>query len=126
MYKQGNIWWCKIPRPGQKPFYQSLGKDKKLAKAIEAKLRTEIHEGKFFEKKKGEFLTVVDLLDIYRDRYAKSNKGSISLKTDVYYGRQLCRKMGGLFLNEVTPELIEGYMDNRRVDGVGESQFIMS
>jgi integrase len=120
MYKRGNVYWCKITRPNQKPLFQSLGPDRKLAKAIEAKLRLEIHEGKFFDKQIGENLSISDLLDIYYERYAKSNKGTESLRTDHYLSKRLIRYLGNLFLNEVTPGVIEEYMNKRRFDGVGD------
>ena len=120
MYKRGDVYWCKISRPGQKPISQSLGKDKKLAKVIEAKLRAEIHEGKFFDIKEGEYLTVANLLGIYDERHAKSHKNSKSCKSDFYLAVSLNRCLGNLFLNEVTPKKIEAYMDARRIDGVSD------
>ncbi|MFQ5443034.1 MAG: hypothetical protein ACE5EK_00315, partial [Nitrospinales bacterium] len=89
MYKRGNVYWCKIALPGRKPLYQSLGKNKKLAKTLEAKIRTEIQEGKFFEKNEGEYLPVSGLLDMYRVRHAEPNKKPESLKTDHYLGKRI-------------------------------------
>lgn len=118
MYKQGSVWWCKISRSGQKPIYQSLGKDKKLAKAIEAKLRAEIHEGTFFDKEKGKYLTVAGLLDIYRERHAERHKKPDSCTRDHYMGKTLLRFLGRYFLNEITPGIIEEYMTMRKSEGV--------
>jgi integrase len=118
MYKRGNVYWCKITLPGRKPLCQSLGKNKKLAKALEAKIRADIHEGKFFEKNEGEYLTVADLLDMYRVRHAEPNKKPESLKTDRYLGKRINEFFGALFLAEVTPGRIEDYMVKRRADGV--------
>jgi integrase len=120
MYKRGNVYWCKITLPGRKPVYQSLGKNKKLAKTLEAKIRADIHEGKFFEKNEGEYLTVAGLLDMYRSRYAKPNKKPESLKTDHYLGKRINEFFGALFLTEVTPGKIEDYMVKRRADGVSD------
>ncbi|MFQ5716752.1 MAG: tyrosine-type recombinase/integrase, partial [Nitrospinales bacterium] len=109
---------CKIALPGRKPLYQSLGKNKKLAKALEAKIRADIHEGKFFEKNEGEYLTVAGLLDMYRVRHAEPNKKPESLRTDRFLGIRINEFFGKLFLKEVTPGRIEGYMVKRRADGV--------
>jgi len=122
MYKRGNVYWCKITVPGRKkPICKSLGKDKKLAKAIEAKIRAEVQEGKFFEKREGEYLTVAGLLEMYRERYAKPNKKPTSLKTDHYLGKKINEFFGEFLLPEVTPGKIEDYMVKRRDDGVSEA-----
>ncbi|CAI2717502.1 tyrosine-type recombinase/integrase [Nitrospina watsonii] len=121
MYKRGNVYWCKITIPGhKKPICKSLGKDKKLAKAIEAKIRAEIQEGKFFEKREGEYLTVAGLLEMYRHRYAKANKRPESLKTDGYLAKKLNGFLGEDLLPEVTPGRLEDYIAKRRDDGVSD------
>lgn len=120
MYLKRGVFYCKLSLPGQKPFYQSLGKDRKLAKAIEAKLRAEIHEGKFFEKKKGEYLTVAGLLDFYHEKHGKGNKGSETYQKDLYLAVALNRMLGKLFLKEVHPFLLEEYISKRRSEGVSD------
>ena len=120
MFKRGKVYWCKISRPGQKPISKSLGKNKKIAKAIEAKLRSEIYEGKFFDKDKGECLTVRDLLVIYHDRHAKPNKNAKSCENDMFLARQVNQSLGDLFITELGPLHIEEYMAKRREDGVSD------
>ncbi|QPJ65372.1 MAG: tyrosine-type recombinase/integrase [Candidatus Nitrohelix vancouverensis] len=117
MYKRGNVYWCKITQPGQKPFYQSLGTNRKMAKAIEAKIRCEIFEGKFFDKQQGEHLTLSHLLDIYQERHARFHKKPESCQTDKYMGNVLIAYFGDRFLTEITPSLIEGYVEKRLADG---------
>ena len=120
MYKRGKVYWCKITLPGRKPLYQSLGRDKRLAKALEGKIRAEILEGKFFDKQEGEYLTVADLLEMYRERHAKPNKRPASLRADHYHGMRINRYFGELLLPEVTPKRIEAYIAKRKADGVSD------
>lgn len=54
--------------------------DKKLARIIEAKIRTEIVEGKYFDKPKGENITVKDLLEKYLNELSIWNRPRIKLK----------------------------------------------
>jgi len=120
MYLKRGIWYCKIARHGKRPLCKSLGRDKKLAKVIEAKLRAEVHEGKFFDKREGEYITVSHLLEIYRDRHAKPNKGEVSQSNDKFLGRSINRIIGKRFLNEISPTMLEDYMAKRREEGVGD------
>lgn len=118
MYKRGDFYWVKIYRKGKKPLFQSLGKDKKLAKMIEAKLRVEIHEGTFFDIQKGKYLTVTGLLDIYREKHAVPHKQIETVKTDFYLGKAIIRLLGELYITDVTPAHLEGYIECRTSDGV--------
>ena len=56
------IWWTKIWHDGKKA-ERSLGTtNRKLAQGIEAKIRTEIIEGSYFKKPKGNKIVSVNLL----------------------------------------------------------------
>ena len=62
MYKRDGIWWTCIRHRGGK-FSEALKqKNKKLAESIEAKLRTELVEGKFFDRLEGERRTFQELM----------------------------------------------------------------
>ncbi len=50
MFKRNGVWWMGIRHNGKKIQKSLETTDKKLAQAIEAKIRTEIVEGSFFEK----------------------------------------------------------------------------
>ncbi|MDP6925286.1 MAG: hypothetical protein QGI94_10985, partial [Candidatus Scalindua sp.] len=64
MFLRGQIWWTKIRHDGKK-IEKSLGtRNRKSAQAIEAKIRTEIIEGSYFKKPKGNKITVESLIDI--------------------------------------------------------------
>lgn len=118
MYKRGEFYWVKIYRKGKKPLFQSLGKDKKLAKKIEAKLRVEIQEGMFFDKDKGKYLTVTGLLEYYRDKHAIPQKKPETIKTDFYLGKAVIRLLGELYITDVIPAHLENYIECRTNDGV--------
>jgi hypothetical protein len=51
MFKRsGGIWWTSIRHNGKRIQKSLETSDRKLAKAIEAKVKTEIVEGTYFEK----------------------------------------------------------------------------
>ncbi len=72
MYKRAcGIYWASFKMPNGRRVRKSLGtKNKKLAQAIEAKIRTDIHEGKYFEKKPGERKTFKDMTDRFMAEHA--------------------------------------------------------
>jgi len=116
MYKKDGVYWCKFTMPGEKPTYARLGKDKKSAKAIEAKLRAEVHEGKFFDKKKGQYLTVEEFLSLYEERHSKLHKCKQTVINESFLAIAIKKKLGSLFLREVTPAILEEYIENRRAE----------
>ena len=53
MYKRGNVWYTCIRHNGKKIQKSLETSDKKLAKAIEAKIITDVVEGKYYESLSG-------------------------------------------------------------------------
>ena len=63
MFKRDGTWWTCIRYKGKK-IQRSLETDNKsLALSIEAKLRTELIEGKYFDKHEGERRTFEEMVD---------------------------------------------------------------
>lgn len=76
MFKRGGVYWLKIRCDGR-IVQKSLGtSNKKLAKAIEAKIRAEIVEGKYFEALEGESKTFKELADKYFEECSVSKAQS--------------------------------------------------
>jgi len=70
MYKRSNIWWMCISHNGRK-IQKSLGtSNKKVAQAVEAKIRTELVEGSYFEKLIGINKTYKDMMDKFMVEHA--------------------------------------------------------
>ena len=125
MYKRGNAWCMKVRRPDGRSTTITLGKGitKTEARKIETQIRAEINAGKFFDIRKGEYLTVSGLLDYFLEKYSmvqvrKGRKKIETVKTEEFFVRQLNRKLGNLLLPEITSQSLEDYMDSRYEDGV--------
>ncbi len=63
MFKRSGVWWTCIRHDGKKIQKSLETSDRKLAKSIEAKIRTEIVEGSYFEKLIGRNKTFKDMMD---------------------------------------------------------------
>jgi integrase len=120
MFLRGQIWWTKIRHDGKK-VEKSLGtRNRKSAQAREAKIRTEIIEGSFFKKPKGNKITVAILIDKYLAEHSKPNKGAITYKNDIYFSKRILQCFGKKLLSDVKPSHIAKFVTDRRMDGVGD------
>ncbi len=63
MFKRSGVWWACIRHNGRKVQNSLETTERKLAQAIEAKIRTEIVEGSYFEKLVGRNKTFRDMMD---------------------------------------------------------------
>lgn len=112
MYKRDGKWWTCIRYKGKK-IQRSLETDNKsLALSIESKLRTELIEGKYFDKYEGENKTFKELVE----KFMKEHSPKVSPKTQRAYERVF--KHTGLFfrdmcLSEITPKRIAEYRASR-------------
>ncbi len=70
MFKRGRVWWTCIRYKGIKIQKSLDTSNKTLAQAIEAKIRTEIIEGKYFEKPIGNNKTFSQLIDKFMVEHA--------------------------------------------------------
>lgn len=120
MYKRGKVWYAKFQIPGHKPVCRALGSSKTLAKLKEAATLKVIAEGTFFDKKKGEYLTVKGLLDLYVEKHSVNNKKPETVKNESFLIRQINKRLGDKMIREVGPLDIEGYISRRGEDGVGD------
>jgi integrase len=120
VFKRGGVWWTCIRHNGRKIQKSLETSDKKLAKAIEAKIRTEIVEGKYFDKPKGEFVTVRELVDKYLREHSQPNKAPKSYRDDISFSKKILQHFGKMTLTEVSPKHIAAFIKARRADGVGD------
>ena len=77
MFKRSGVWWTCIRHNGRKIQKSLETSDKKLAKAIEAKIRTEIVEGKYYEKHIGHNKTFKQLMERFMKEHAPKVSGSM-------------------------------------------------
>ena len=120
MFKRSDIWWTCISHNGRKVQKSLETSDKKLAQAIEAKIRTEIVEGKYYEKLIGQRKTFNDMMD----RFMKDYAPTVSLNTQEgykYYLKNLKRFFGNPGLMSITPKVVAKYKLYRRDNGTSPS-----
>jgi len=112
MFKRGSIYWTKIRYDGKIVQKSLETSDKKLAQQIEAKIRTRIVEGTFFEKSKYENKTVKIMLDKFIKEHAPTVKPNTqkSYKTSLIH---LLPFFGDTVLSKVSREMIRQYKTER-------------
>ncbi|HJO55479.1 MAG TPA: phage integrase SAM-like domain-containing protein [Candidatus Scalindua sp.] len=116
MFKRGDIWWTCIRHNGGKIQKSLKTHNKKLAQAIEAKIRTEIVEGIYFEKLVGRNKTFKDMMD----RFMKEHAPKLSKNTQVSYAtslKHLNSFFGGYNLLSISPKMISKFKALRREEG---------
>lgn len=85
MFKRAGVYWCCIRRNGKKIQKSLEASDKKLAQAIEAKIRTEIVEGNYFDKPIGSNKTFKDMMN----QFMKEHAPKVSVKMQLSYESSL-------------------------------------
>ncbi|WP_285442497.1 tyrosine-type recombinase/integrase [Candidatus Brocadia sp. AMX2] len=108
---------------GGRRIRRSTGTPKlELAKAIEAKLRTELIEGKYFDRCEGEEKTFQDMADRFMLEYAPKN----SKRTQMHYKTTLGHALpffGNMKLTSITPKRIAEYKAMRYSRGIKPGTF---
>ena len=108
MFKRSNIWWTCISYNGRKVQKSLETSDKKLAQAIEAKIRTELVEGSYFEKLAGRKKTFKDMMDKFMAEYAPK----VSINTQISYATSLTH-LNPFFceynLLSISPKMVSRY-----------------
>lgn len=122
LYKRGQsqVLWYTIYVNGRR-IRKSTGTDnKRLAQDIEAKTRTEIREGRFFQKDQGNKKTFTDMTDRYMQEYAVE-KAPKSVLIDTVSLKHLLPVFGDEYLSQITPDHIVRYKTQRRRENAAAS-----
>ncbi|MDO8141428.1 MAG: site-specific integrase [Candidatus Brocadiales bacterium] len=118
MFKRGGgVWWTCIRLNGKK-IQESLDTtDKKLAQAIESKIRTDIIEGKYFGKYAGSNKTFAEMMEKFMQEHAPkvSRNMQISYRTSL---GNLTPYFNDARVLQITPKMISSYKAKRYGDGV--------
>ncbi len=120
MFKRGGVWWTCIRYRGKKIQRSLETTDKKLAQAIEAKVRTEIIEGKYFEKSIGDSKTFTDMIEKFMREHAP-NVSSNMQKSYASSLKHLSPYFGERKLLEITVKKISEYKVLRKTEGAKPS-----
>jgi len=108
MFKRSGVWWTCIRHNGRKIQKSLETTDRKLAKAIEAKIRTQIVEGKYYEKPIGSKMTFKDLMEKFIAEHApkQARNTRASYKTSLNHLKPF---FGETCLTAITPKMISRY-----------------
>jgi len=118
LFKRGRVWWMCFTHNGERIQRSTNVKDRKLAEKIEAKVVTQLAEGKWFEKPVSTDKTLSDLLDKYVNEYSTPNKAPGTAKNDTCMVKDMKEFFGDKLLNKVTPSLISAYKTKCREEGL--------
>ncbi len=116
MFKRSDVWWTCIRHNGKKIQKSLETSDRKLAKAIEAKVRTEIIEGKYYEKPIGRNKTFVQLMDKFMKEHAPKVSDSMQ-RSYASSLKHLIPFFGDTTLLSVSRKKISGYKVLRKDEG---------
>ncbi|MBO1225043.1 MAG: site-specific integrase [Candidatus Scalindua sediminis] len=116
MFKRSGVWWTCIRHNGRKIQKSLETSDRKLAQAIEAKIRTEIVEGTYFEKLVGRNKSFRDMMDKFMKEHAP--KKSISMQRSYSASlKHLIPPFGDLNLSSISRKKISRYKVLRTDEG---------
>ena len=108
MYKRAGVFWTCIRHNGKKLQKSLETSDRKLARAIEAKIRIEIIEGSYFDKLVGSKKTFNGMVERFMKEYAPK----VSKATGISYSSSLTH-LNPFFeetrLIDITPKMISRY-----------------
>ncbi len=117
MFKRSGVWWTCIRHNGKKIQKSLETSDRKLAKAIEAKIRTEIIEGSYFEKLIGRNKSFRDMMEKFMQEHAPKVSVSMQGGYSSKLKKHLIPFFGDLSLLSITPKMISKYKVFRNGEG---------
>lgn len=116
MFKRGGVWWTSMTYKGKRIRKSLETVNKKLAHVIEAKIKTEIVEGKYFDKPTGDNKTLNDMME----KFMKEHAPKVSVNTQKSYSvslKHLLRFFGDSRLTAIMPKTIYEYKVLRKNAG---------
>ncbi len=116
MFRRGGIWWTCIRHKGVKIQKSLETADKRLAKDIESKVRVELKEEKFFDKRGAGNKIVADLMDKFLNEHAST----VTVNTRKSYNTSLLHLLpffGNSLITAVDRKMISKYRTHRKSEG---------
>jgi len=117
MFKRGGVWWTCIRYEDKKVQKSLETDDRRLAQAIEAKIRAEIAEGKFFDKPVGQSKTFKDMMEKFMQEHAPKVSKNMQ-KSYASSLKHLAIFLGNSKLSDIKPKLISEYKVLRKNKGI--------
>jgi integrase len=115
LYKRGKVWWMSFTHNGQQIRRSTETSDRRLAEAIEAKIKVKIIEGRYFEILEEKERTFAEMMERFEREHVVKKA---SHRTFRGYIKNLLPFFGRYSLAEITPKLIVLYKGKRYSDGV--------
>ena len=114
LYKRGSVWWMRFTYQGRQIFKSTETEDQKQAQRIYDKVKYEIAEGKWFEKKPEH--SFKEMMDRYLDEHATLKRSERAYRG---YVKNLLSFFGeDILISEITPSMINQFKVSRRKEGV--------
>ncbi len=116
LIKRGQVWWIQLRQDGRLIRKTTKTSNRKLAEQREAKIKTELFEGKYFNKGQGDKKTFKDMAEKYMVEYAitKAPKSQVRDRSSL---KHILPVFGNMYLNNITPNQISTYKIQRRNEG---------
>ena len=115
LVKRKHVWWMSFMYQGQQVRRSTGTTDKRLAEAILCKVKVQITEGRFFEKREEQDRTFREMMDRYLKERAVL-KAPKSYVRDVTALNHLLPVFGDKVLAMITPKILAGYKAQRRIE----------
>jgi integrase len=117
MFKRSGIWWTCIRHNGRKVQKSLETSDKRLAKAIDSKIRTELVEGNYFDKPIGSKKTFLQLVAKFMKEHAPKVSES-QQRSYATSSKHLIKFFEEMNLLSISPKDITRYKVLRREAGL--------
>jgi integrase len=115
LYRRGQIWWMRFSYQGRQIRKSAETSDRKLANRIYDKVKGEIAEGKWFEKRPSENRTFREMMERFEAEYCA---GLGSYQACRSYIKGLNEFFGDYTLAKIPPPLINEFKVRRKAEGV--------
>ena len=115
LLKRNKIWWMSFMYLGRQVRRTTGTTDKRLAESILCKVKVQIAEGRFFERREEQARTFGDMMARYLTERAVL-KAPKSYLRDRQALNHLLPLFGETVLAGITPKLLAGYKTQRRIE----------
>ena len=110
LYRRGSVWWMRFTYRGKQIFKSTETEDKKQAQRIYDKIKFEIAEGKWFEKKPEH--SFKEMVDRYLVEHASQKKSARAYEG--YVNNLLAFFGENISISEITPSMVNQFKMKRR------------
>jgi len=118
LYKRGGVWWMRFNHQERQIRRSTETTNKRLAERIEAKVLTQMAEGKWFERSVGADKTLQDLFYRYISEHSSLNKAKRTARQDRGFAKEMLAFFGDVPITEISPSGVSAYKVHLRTKGL--------